>query len=236
MLGYAIDVSHHQSPGSLPWGLYKGAVDLVIVRATYGSEVIDNAAAGHLERARDIGAKVGLYHFYRPNQPWEAQALAFEKAMIKAGLDTGDIVPAIDVELDPFSQNGAVSKKWEQPVEDFVNAMRMSYGDCVVYITRADWILLGREDWVLQRPLWVANYTLAPKPYLPGDNVCMEPVLWQHRVGPFDRKGVGGVFKSDGKNVQVDQNRILGPIPTIGGGTWSPEEPDAEPSDPSRAA
>ncbi len=228
MIGYAVDVSHHQSPGSLPWKTYEGAVDLVLVRATYGSDLTDAAADGHIERARDIGAKIGLYHFFRSEQSWEKQALAFEKAMIKAGLDTGDIVPAIDVETDPFSKNGQVSRKWEQPVEDFVEAMCTSYGDCIVYITRADWILLGKEEWVLERPLWVANYTLAPKPYLPGDNVCMEPVLWQHRIGPLDRKGPGGVYKSNGKNVQVDQNRVLGPIPVIGGGTWSPEAADPQ--------
>jgi GH25 family lysozyme M1 (1,4-beta-N-acetylmuramidase) len=227
--GYAIDVSHHQAPASLPWDtLYRGAVDLVFVRAQYGSEYEDPACIEHVARARSIGAKVGLYAFFRPGQPWTEQVRAFEATAAAAGYAAGDVVPALDVEEDPFPSPAAVSREWSEPCRLYVEALRTLFGEAIVYVTQRDWHALGSPAWVLERPLWVAHYTAAPNPALPGDDQCVQPALWQHRVGPFQRGGQGGVFPGLPSNPQVDQSRILGPLPLVGGGMWTPAIPTPE--------
>jgi hypothetical protein len=37
--------------------------------------------------------------------------------------------------------------------------------------------------------------------------------IWQHRVGGFQRDGVGGFFN---EHIQIDQNRLLRPLPMVG--------------------
>lgn len=235
MIGYAIDVSHHQDPNGLPWHLYRGAVDLVIARACYGSGFTDPTVGEHIARARDIGARVGIYHFFRPSQTWTEQARALEDAAYRCGYGSGDVVPAIDIEADPLQQHQDVGPEWEEPTRLLIDAVRSTFGECLVYITRADWHLLGRPSWVLERPIWVAHYTEYLNPAMPGGDVSIQPVLWQHRVGPLLRGGQGGVFVGTTGNPQIDQSRILAPLPLVGGGTWTPAVAtpfDEEPTHP----
>ena len=208
MITYGIDVSHHQDPDNLPWSTFEGKVDFVIVRATYG-KLSDLSAHDHLRRARDIGAKVGLYHFFRPTQPWLDQLESFTDN-INMYCRIGDIAPVIDIEKDPFPTPGhPVTSKWDEPCRLFTEHLIDSYGDAIVYITQREWQALGTPQWVLDRPLWVAHYTSNPTPATPNNNT---PHIWQHRVAPFQHNGPGGYDK---KRPELDQNRGLLPLPTI---------------------
>lgn len=207
---YGIDLSHHQQPSALPWKQFEGNVDFVICRATYGADLRDRACAEHLRRARAIGARVGLYHFYRPIQTVTAQWDAFRAVADAVGLGVGDVVPALDIEMDPFPKPGAhVDPTWSAPCHELAEKIADAYGDVMIYITQREWRLLGEPQWVLQRPLWVAHYTAAAKPATPGN---AEPTIWQHRVAPFAPHGAGGY---DSKRPLLDQNRGLRPLPTI---------------------
>lgn len=210
MPGYGIDLSHWQAPASLPWRQFEGTVDAVIVRATYGAELRDRSTAEHVRRAREIGAKVGLYTFFRPIHSVQKQVDLFRSVADAVGTVEGDIVPALDIEADPFPAPGVpVAPAWSGPVYDFAERLRELYSDCIVYITQREWGQLGQPQWVLDRPLWVAHYTGASKPASPGDRT---PFMWQHRVGPFVPNGPGGYDKA---HPELDQNRILGPLPLI---------------------
>lgn len=209
-MSYGIDISHHQSPNSLPWKQLEGAVDFVICRSTYGAELRDRHVLEHVRRVRSIGAQVGLYHFYRPIHSVAQQWDAFRAVADAVELGVGDIVPALDIELDPFPKPGnKVDTSWSAPCEELANKMAELYGDVLIYVTQREWRQLGAPEWVLARPLWVAHYTSAPKPASPGN---VEPVIWQHRVAPFVRNGAGGYDKA---RPELDQNRGLKPIPTI---------------------
>ena len=109
MIGYGVDVSHHQDPEAVPWQRLQGKVDFVIVRAAYGNK-LDQHAKEHVRRARDIGAKVGLYLFFRPGQRWEDEARALESVSDSCIIENGDIIPSLDIEDDPFSIPKEVSK------------------------------------------------------------------------------------------------------------------------------
>jgi hypothetical protein len=209
-MGYAIDVSHHQAPGSLPWASFAGRVDAVIARASYGSGLRDRHCVEHCNRARAIGAKVGVYHFYRPHQPVSAQWDLLRSQCDYVGLREGDIVPALDVEHDPIPAPGAsVTPDWSAPAQELAALITATYGSCLVYITQREWGMLGRPQWVLDCPLWVAHYTGAATPATPGGRPA---VMWQHRVGPFVHNGPGGYVK---EAPVLDQNRILGELPLI---------------------
>ena len=207
-IGYGIDVSSWQNPALLPWDAFRGHVDFVMVRANYGTR-LDARAKEHVARARDIGAKVGLYSFFRHDQPQADQYAALQTASFDCGITTGDIVPALDIEDDEL-EHVPVAPAWSEPCQAFVEQVTRDFGDALVYITARGWTMLGRPEWVLHRPLWVAQYTTAPSPKTPGN---MPATAWQHRVGPFMPDGPGGY---DSAHPELDQNRLLMPLPLVG--------------------
>ena len=126
-------------------------------------------------------------------------------------LGEGDIVPALDIEHDPLPKPGSdVAASWSARCEELVSRIAEQFGDALVYITKREWVQLGSPAWVLERPLWVAHYTPAPKPATPGD---IEPTIWQYRVGPFDPQGPGGFDKA---RPELDHNKGLKDLPLIG--------------------
>jgi GH25 family lysozyme M1 (1,4-beta-N-acetylmuramidase) len=209
MIGFGIDLSHFQNPATLPWPSWRDVVNFVIVRAAYGS-AHDRFAVEHVSRARDIGAKVGLYLFFRPSDPVAGQLSALHAVADGAHIDDGDIVPAVDIERDPFPSPGTdVAPAWSAPAEDLADQIVSTWGNVLLYVTHREWTMLGSPAWVLRRPLWTAHYHDAP-PVTPGG---MPATIHQHRVGPFDPAGPGGYFAG---SPQIDQNRLLRPLPLIG--------------------
>jgi len=211
MATFGIDLSHHQVSASQPWNRYEGKVDFVICRAAYGGLLRDGEVVSHMQRARAIGAKVGLYQFFRPNQSVDQHWDQLRAVADLVELGEGDIVPALDIEHDPLPKPGVdVSAAWNARCEELVGRIADVFGDALVYITKREWVLLGSPAWVLKRPLWVAHYTNAAKPATPGD---MQPTIWQYRVGPFDPQGPGGF---DQAHPDLDHNKGLKDLPLIG--------------------
>lgn len=203
-IGYGVDLSHWQSPEQLPWASWLGKVDFVIARAGYG-RTKDTSAVRHIARARDIGAKVGLYVFFRVVEAPADQFANLRAVVEAAGLDGRDIVPAIDIEAE---SDLPVAPSWSAHAEELVDRVVDRYGNALVYITQREWRMLGYPEWVLKRPLWAAHYRDGD-PATPGN---MPATIHQHRVGPFERFGAGGAFKM---GQQIDQNRLLRPLPLI---------------------
>lgn len=208
-IGYGIDVSRWQNPDTLPWETFRGKVDFVIARACYGSKP-DDRCVEHIRRAREIGAAVGVYAFFRPSEPVDAQHKALVTTMLDAGIGLGDIRPAIDIEADTYPTLQPVTPAWSAPTEDLANRLAAFWGAPIIYQTHREWVEMGSPAWVLDCPLWCAHYTAATSPATPGGRPA---TIWQHRVGPFDPNGPGGSFATG--NPQIDQNRLLLPLPLI---------------------
>jgi GH25 family lysozyme M1 (1,4-beta-N-acetylmuramidase) len=219
MIGYGVDVSHHQDPEAVPWQRLQGKVDFVIVRAAYGNK-LDQHAKEHVRRARDIGAKVGLYLFFRPGQRWEDEARALESVSDSCIIENGDIIPSLDIEDDPFSIPKEVSKVWEDGCRRIIERWSDIYGDAMVYITDRCWKLLGQPEWVLHRPLWIPNYGVV-KPRTPAG---MPATIWQHRISTFDPFGPSEQ-PDPAPPGTIDQNRLLLPLPLVG---YRPSSDDQE--------
>jgi hypothetical protein len=212
-IGYGLDLSSHQNPAALPWDSFRGHVDFVIVRANYGTR-LDARAKEHVQRARDIGAKVGLYSFFRHDQSVADQYAALQTASFDCGIKTDDIVPALDIE-DDESGHVPVAPSWSAPCETFVERAIRDFGDCLVYITQRGHSMLGKPEWVLHRPLWCAHYRDG-SPATPGN---MPATIHQHRVAHFVPNGPGGFVKPSDMphgTIQLDQNRLLLPLPLVG--------------------
>lgn len=201
-----VDVSHYQStkaPGGVPWSLLAQTCGFVIVRATYGT-YRDPSAVEHVRAARTVGMQVGLYHFFRVGQPVTDQVAAFCGQALACGYRVGDIAPALDLEDDP--KVAEVSPSWDTAAHAMADGLAANFGDVLLYITQRDFGRMGKPAWVLERPLWTAHYTGAPKPATPGNKPC---AIWQHRVGPYQADGPGGAFAP----MVLDQNRADGPLP-----------------------
>jgi hypothetical protein len=207
-IGFGIDVSHWQNPDTLSWETFRGKVDFVIARACYGAKP-DDRCVEHIRRARAIGAKVGVYVFFRPSESVEAQHKALVSVMLAAGIGPGDIRPAIDIEADTYPALQAVTPAWSAPTQALAESLTPLWGKPIVYQTHREWIEMGSPAWTLECPLWVAHY-VDHAPATPGN---MPATIHQHRVGPFDPSGPGGSFATG--NPQLDQNRLLLPLPLI---------------------
>lgn len=208
---YGIDVSHFQSAAAMPWQKIAETSSFVIARATYGTSK-DKQTLEHCKRARDVGLSVGLYLFFRPTQHWADQLDAFAEQASAAKFGLGDIWPALDIEADPYPKPGqAVSPAWQEGIRQLLELWRVKFGGALVYITQREFGMLGKPDWLLEYPLWVAHYTAAANPATPGGRPWL---IWQHRVGPYDPKGPGGYFS--GGSPQLDQNRLGGVLPLVG--------------------
>ncbi len=214
---YVVDVSHHQPPASLPWDKFAAGAHGLIARASYGT-MRDGAMVEHLKRARAAGLKVGIYHFYRPSQPMQAQLDVLLAQLDLAKIGSGDIIPTLDVELDPVPTPQPVTKAWQDGVRAMLAALKDRFGNAMVYITQREFNMLGAPEWLLSFPLWVANYTAAPKPATPGNRPWTG---WQHRVGPFVPDGPGGYDKA---HPDLDQSRFID-LPTIGALPYLPPVP-----------
>jgi len=211
MTTFGIDLSHHQISAFQPWDRYHGKVDFVICRAAYGGLLRDREVVNHMQHARAIGCKVGLYQFYRPSQSVDQHWDEFRAVADLVKLGAGDLVPALDIERDPLPQPGAdVNPDWSPKCEELVRRMVETFGDAFVYITQREWGMLGKPQWVLERPLWVAHYTGAAAPATPNNAPA---TIWQYRVGPFNPQGPGGFDKA---HPDLDHNRGLKELPLIG--------------------
>lgn len=208
---YGVDVSHHQAPSAVPWDTIAATSSFCVARATYGSRR-DRQVVEHVRRARAVGLQVGLYAFFRSTERPIEQLSAFRAAAQAAGYAPGDIVPALDVEADP--NVAEVSPMWEPAVREMCDALAKDYSGVIIYITQREWRKLGMPTWVTQLPNWTAHYTSAERPLTPGN---VEPLLWQHRIGPYDPSGPGGSFKGD---FVIDQNRAFGPLPVASRVPW----------------
>lgn len=194
---YGVDVSKWQLPALIPT-----AVDFVIARATYGN-VCDKRAAAHVARGRELGAKVGLYAFFTLSSAPSVQVNAFQHTALQCGLDTGDIIPWIDIETIPSATGPQAPRPdWNEYLRPMVDMLTWRWGECGLYLNPTDFQLLGSPAWILGHPLWLANWCGQSVPSFPG-----KVTIHQYRVAPYDRFGNGGTEAERKLATAIDHDR-----------------------------
>ena len=229
------DVSQFQSPSLVDWRQF----DFGIVRMSYGARP-DKHAQEHVKRIRTAGKMVGAYHFMLPNSSFEKQRDVFLAQATQAHLGEGDLLPCLDIEAYPDrfkvqipTHWAQVSRTWADEDTDVLLQFRDEFdrifGGFIPYITQRDWHLLGKPEWLLERPLWVAHYPATgstvplARAATPGNRPWR---IWQQMVGPLSKR------VQDPTNPKaVDQNVASSLLPLIGERT-QPQIPSAAPEDP----
>ena len=172
-----IDVSAHNHDGgvAIKWKTVRSqGVRFVFVKATEGSGRASAASTNSWFKKDWDGAKAagiarGAYHFARPRYPLStaaSDARAFV-AVLKASGGTGELTPALDVEVT----GGLSAKALSSWVDSWLKeATRLLGRRPAIYSGRGFWTsYLGDTTKFKSYPLWMANHTKASAPVaLPG--------------------------------------------------------------------
>ena len=170
---HGIDISHHQ--GRIDWAklrnamIAKGPVRFVMIKATEGSDYVDEMFEDNFYQARDHGFIRGAYHFWSNSSTAREQAYFF---LDKVKLEKGDLPPVLDVEtineeltVEEFQQEILA---WLHIVEDRYHAKPIIY---TYYKFKEKYLSDARFD---DYPYWIAHY------YVKEVQYTGKWKFWQH--------------------------------------------------------
>lgn len=192
-----IDVSEYQGRinfAGLQLQIQNRRIEFIVVRATMGKDGVDARFRRNWEGIRTLPVKRGAYHYYRPNENSTLQAENFIKI---AKLQSGDLVPVLDIEKHSTIQSGDKLreglKNWLRIVEDHYGVKPMIYtGDHFF------WEVLHNQGFD-EYPIWVANY-----------NPIIEPETQNWTIWQFSERGsLPGIGEKIDLNVLVGGKRRL---------------------------
>ena len=170
-----IDVSKHQ--GVINWETLKKnpKIKYVYIKATEGSNLVDENYRTNIQNARKAGFKVGSYHFLSNKS---SVATQFQNFANTAHRDEQDLIPVIDVE---------VCKQWTpQQLRDslmvFAKMVEDYYGCKPIIYTYETFFKSYLGKAFAHYPIFIAKYPRNPndKPNIDG----VKWIMWQ-----FSEKG-----------------------------------------------
>ena len=150
---FGIDVSHYQ--GEIDWDDVKEShhpIEFVFVRATMGKDGKDKYFDSNFQEAKNKGYVTGAYHYYRPNEDAEEQ---FENFNETIALDSGDLLPVLDIEELGIISIDSLRKSlqtWLRLAEEDLGVKPIIYTGRTFYFN----YLKGHFD---DYPLWIASYS-----------------------------------------------------------------------------
>lgn len=187
-----IDVSHYQ--GDINWQeVAANPTSFAIIKATQGTGFVDPMFQTNWQGANAAGLKTGAYHYFMPEKSFLEQADLLLTQLKAVGYDaTTDLPPAIDCEV----MDGVSNAAYTFALSSLVDILRRQLGvSPMIYTAPAFWDALGDPDFS-ECPLWIANYTSADQPTLPGS--WSGYAIWQY-TSEGSVNGVEG---------NVDRNRL----------------------------
>ncbi|GEM_PF-1758609 len=201
VLREGIDVSHWQD--RIDWGrVARSGVDFAWVKASEGTGLVDRRYRRNVTRARAAGIRVGAYHFAVPEAGVRDARRQADHLVRTAQARPGDLVPALDLEVDGGLSRGAL-RRWTVA---FLARVETRLGVRPVLYTSPGFAsaeLAGVRSLARDHApaLWVAHWGTR-RPDLPGD-------AWAGRGWSFwqwtDRGQVPGI------SGPVDRNLYSGP-------------------------
>jgi len=169
-----IDISKWQDPTKMDWEGLARQHDFVIIRACYGVKS-DWAFEEHFKNARANHVLAGAYLFYRQTQGWEEQFEAFKGELDRVGFGEGDILPVVDLEWNEQYDGKVDPAKFNTGARSLVAQLADTYGGCIVYLAPGFYQTLGKPEWLLEYPWWIAHYGV-DKPWCPWKDW----IIWQY--------------------------------------------------------
>lgn len=187
-----IDVSHHQD--TVEWAkVPEQGIDFAFIKATEGSEYVDDHFLLNWEGAEENGVLAGAYHFFSFDSPGTSQA---ELYINTVGSLSGKLCPVVDVEF--YADKGV-----NQPARDsvrhelteYLQSIEAEYSVKPIIYTTYQVYELYLKDVYEEYPLWIRNVY-----FLPFDKKWE---FWQYS----DRGKLEGINSSEG---YVDLNVFRG--------------------------
>ena len=212
-----LDVSYCQNPTAFNWERAAETRRFCVCRSTYGTQ-LDKQLVRHAAEVRRVAMTLGCYHFWTEHhEQQERQLRAFFSAAKLVRLGAGDLLPAVDIEDHGLRKDRPpkypVSPDWAPRLHAFVTALIVEFGGAIIYISPNDWIRIGKPAWLLELPIWLADWT--PPADTPGGKPW---AIWQHKVAPLP-----GIY-----DAPIDQDRARLPLPTIGDDSWLNERAEQQ--------
>jgi lysozyme len=176
-----IDISHHN--GHINWADIKNSeAHFVYIKLSEGVGTPDNKALEHANNAKQLGLKIGYYHFCRPDQRNggtvinDATAEANEAIKLIAGLPKADLPLVLDLEDQPPGWDTPLNKEdYLSWVSTFISTIAEKSGlTCMIY-SRKEYLdrKLPVNHHLGQNKLWVSYY-----PSKPDANRVSCPIGW----------------------------------------------------------
>lgn len=194
-----IDVSKHQ--GKINWDAIKknSRIKYVYIKATEGSDLVDECYQRNIREARQAGLKVGSYHYLSNRSSVTTQ---FKNFATTANRDEQDLIPVIDVE---------VCKQWSaQQLRDslmvFARMVEDYYGCKPIIYTYETFFKSYLGKAFAHYPIFIAKYPKNPddKPNING----VKWLIWQFsETGRIN--GINGYVDLGRFNTGVSINDIL---------------------------
>lgn len=167
-----VDVSHHN--GTINWAQLKNeGIAFAYIKASEGLTHTDRKYKENYSTAKKSDIKVGTYHFYTFGLDGAMQAQHFIR---HARIDSGDMIPTIDVEHSPinkYSNDKKYSKKVIAELVKMEHEIYEHYGVHPIIYTNKDCYKLYIQDKLPNNLIWMSDLHHEPNT---KDN---EWIIWQ---------------------------------------------------------
>lgn len=173
-----VDVSHHNP--ILNWPEVKSQnIHFAYIKATEGITHDDRNFIYNYHQAKESNVKIGAYHFYSFGVSGRDQAKHFIRV---AKYETGDLIPAIDVEhspSNPYTKDSAFIKMVIKELMILENELYEHYGVRPIIYTNRDCYHLYIKENFPENYIWLSGPDEEPK-----DEEIKNWIIWQ-----FTHKG-----------------------------------------------
>ncbi len=170
---YGIDISHYQDYKSqIDWqAVSKNTnphIRFAYIRSTMGKDGNDKAFKYNFHEAQKNGIKVGVYHYYRPNEKANEQFDNF----VRNTPEIGDMPPVLDIE--DIGDLG--TRKLKKELAKFLTLLKKTYNtEPIIYTPQKFYNIYLRGDFSEYR-IWIARHNGIQEP-LEGNKMTNEPFL-----------------------------------------------------------
>ncbi|MES2623235.1 MAG: GH25 family lysozyme [Patescibacteria group bacterium] len=176
-----IDVSRYQ--GNIDWNKVKNDdVGFVYVKATEADDLVDAQFKTNTENAKQVGIKVGAYHFYSLRYGGEIQAKNFIATVSTFSID---LAPVIDLEYVGNSKLRPGKEDFQKELHVYIDMIKNQYGvEPVLYTTYEFYDDYLYPEFQMQ-PIWIRDVFSKPNANIKNW------VMWQYN--PYGKvEGIEG--------------------------------------------
>lgn len=188
-----IDISHHQN--DIQWLFVKNEISFVFVKATEGSDYIDNKFNSNIDSIKKYKIPYSAYHFFTFCSTGKEQAKNF---ISNFQVDTNALPPVLDLEfLGNCNKKNVSDYDVKKEVQDYLDTIQNHYNKIPIIYTTYDFYNKYLVNDFKQYHFWIRDLFKEPKL---KDN--KEFVFWQY----------SNCGKINGINGNVDMNVFKGNI------------------------